>query len=237
MCDEDVRSLWCWPYRWWFVLVVMGYAVVLCVLRYAGIFGQQWLNATTAYFVLANLIVLWWYADATWRQLQLNQKDYIERNKPVVFTDRLDHPDLAGNYHYVIRNVGGGFAVNVYYYAVEVISPISIGALAAGAERPLPSALDQKLRDGGSGLRHLIVAEAPYSRTTQWTPTLNLRTQTGGDHGGQVMHQTAKVKAEPPRFQHQNLQDYMQANAQGFREQIKAFREDDMSVRLLDNGR
>jgi hypothetical protein len=54
------------------------------------------------------------------RQTELSEKDYVERNKPIVFTDRVEG-------HYVVRNVGGGYAVNAYYFAVEVISPVSMG--------------------------------------------------------------------------------------------------------------
>ncbi len=62
-----------------------------------------------------NLCVLWWYAnlteqqkEAAKQQLRLAKKDYIERNKPVVYSDRWEHPEKEGDFCYVIRNVGGG---------------------------------------------------------------------------------------------------------------------------------
>jgi hypothetical protein len=82
--------------------------------------------------------------------------------------------------------------------------------------------------------RGLVVAEGPYSRTTQWTPTLNLRTQEGGDHKGQVLHSPATVTQEPPRFQNQNLHDNMRANDEGFRRQLRAFDADNLAAPLLN---
>ena len=53
------------------------------------------------------------------RQTTLAEKDYIERHKPIVLLDRWEHPEKEGNYHYVIRNVGGGFAVSFRQACVD----------------------------------------------------------------------------------------------------------------------
>ncbi|HEY2982428.1 MAG TPA: hypothetical protein VGJ22_14685 [Anaerolineales bacterium] len=194
-----------------------------------------------------NLCVLWWYADSTKKlvysaeaqrrileaQLGQAQAEYKESQrqvlvsqKPVVYTERVEHPDREGHVNYFVRNAGGGPAVNVYYIGLFELAfgqPISLGALAAGDARPLPAAVHKILREGHGGIRYVLVAEAHYTRTTQWTPTLNVRTHTAGRHGGQVLYRTAEPAIPPPRLQYQSLRDYMANNSARFAEQLLAF--------------
>ena len=64
-----------------------------------------------------------WYARIARRQTTaivaqqaLAQLEHIQRNKPVVYIDRVEHSHDPTNYHYVLHNAGGGFAINVYMY-------------------------------------------------------------------------------------------------------------------------
>jgi hypothetical protein len=203
--------------------------------------------------LLDNPLILWWYADSTKELVRKadEQRQVMEQHlaatrsefaqaaalrlieqKPLVFIDRREQADREGYAQYVAHNVGGGFAVNVYYFDITVLDPILIGSLAAGEERPLPANVAILLREGGSGLRHLLVAEAPYSRTTQWTPSLNFRTQEGGSHRGQVIHRAADVTVEAPHFQYQSLSDYMRPNAQQFRAQLQTLANDEVASAL-----
>ena len=159
----------------------------------------------------------------------------LQDQKPIVFIDRVEDENDPRNYRYVARNVGGGFALNVYCFDVTIMVPVSLGALSAGSERTLPAELNRAWCDGGAGLRSLVVAEAPFTRTTQWTPTVNLRTQTAGAHKGQVLHRTATVVAAPPRHEAQGLSDYMTANRETFHVQLTALTEEEhLGPRLLD---
>lgn len=183
----------------------------------------------------AAVVALWYayltrqLAAAAQRQLAQAGKEYLERNKPVVFIDRWEHPEQPGNFHYVMRNVGGGFAVNVYYFGYDnlLAVPTSLGSLPSGHERRLPDSVNQLLIDGHGGLKHLLVAEGPYSRTTQWTASINLRSQSAGQHHGQVLHALARPASEPPRWKHQNLVDYMNGNRAAFHGQLTALQEED----------
>jgi hypothetical protein len=170
-------------------------------------------------------------------QMQLEQRDYIVRNKPVVYTNRREDPERKGNVHYVAHNAGGGFAVNVFYFDVSLATPIAIGSLAAGEERVLPQTVNNFLQEGGAGTRHLVVAEGPYTRTTQWSATFNLRTQEAGDHRGQVLHAHPSGVIQPRRGTYQPLADFMTANFRSFHEQLKLVSEDGLGPRLLELAR
>jgi hypothetical protein len=194
-----------------------------------------------------NLCVLWWYAHSTRElvrkaesqqrileaQLGQAQAEYKESQrqllvsqKPVVYTERVEDPDHTGRVNYFVRNAGGGPAVNVYYIGLFDLmfgEPISLGALAAGDARLLPTRVNSFLQEGHGGIKYVLLGEAHFTRTTQWTPTLNIRTQTAGRHGGQVLYRTAEPAKQPPRFQFQSLRDCLANNTERFAEQLLAF--------------
>jgi hypothetical protein len=162
---------------------------------------------------------------ATERELRLSGKDYIERNKPVVFCDRVEHPADENNFHYVMRNVGGGFAVNVYFLDGDHDGPpIPLGSLSSGEARRLPARVNMGTVRGAGGTVFILVAEGPVSRTTQWTPTLNYRTSDISVHdGGQVLHRVAQVENPPTRGVHQPLSVFLENNKVGLLRQLTEF--------------
>ncbi|MGH2437734.1 MAG: hypothetical protein ACRDFA_12190 [bacterium] len=165
--------------------VVLLYFFLLAWLWWELEKGSETLNFTTAYFLFANFIVVWWYAwltrgileesriaaAAASEQLKLararalnDQKIGWSVRKPPVFT-------FAKDSHLWIANVGGGPALNVFYLGLDGgHSPIGLGALGVGQERPLPSGLNQPI----AVWRHILVAEGVSSRTRRWNPTLNV---------------------------------------------------------------
>ena len=152
-------------------------------------------------------------------QLKQSGKAYIERNKPVVFCDRVGLS--TGGYEYVIRNVGEGFAVNVYFVPDRAAAdahgdwPVrAVGSLGPNSERSLPDELNRGLCDSGKyPFGFLIVAEGPYSRTTQWTPTLNYRSVDDSRMEGHVHHRVATIQNPSPRFERQPLREFLDQNA------------------------
>jgi hypothetical protein len=88
-------------------------------------------------------------------------------NKPVVFAGHNQQNEL------IVRNVGGGFAANVYLILREKKGEIKgVGALAAGHEIKVPVAIDNWLGSAKS-TGFVIVAEGLATRTQRWNPTLN----------------------------------------------------------------
>jgi hypothetical protein len=229
-------------------LVLVGLAILVVALiswRLAGFYvrpGQ--LTVTDLYAVrtqivliavtsLTAVIVLWYarltsiMARAGQRQIQLAEKDYIERNKPIVFADRV--ADAYGGHEYVMRNVGGGFAVNVFFVPSDATPDTSgqwpvraLGSLSANSERRLPEELNRALCDSANiPVPHLLIAEGPYSRTTQWTPTLNYRSANYDPREGHVEHRVATVAHPSARFQNQLLADFLKQNAADLFTQLK----------------
>ena len=174
-----------------------------------------------------------WYAwnarrqtTAILAQQALAQMEHIQRNKPVVYIDRVEHSHDPTNFHYVLHNVGGGFAINVYLYDESLSVPVAVGSLASGEQRTLPAVLNRQLCDGHAGSRHLVLAEGPFSRTTQWTPTLNLRTPTEAAERGQVIHAAPMEQtAESPRFQYESAADFLRPNETRLRSALAALGE------------
>lgn len=183
-----------------------------------------------------NLCVLWWYAYST-RQLveasreqvkaaqgeagraelryQESQRQLLVSLKPLVSVERVEDPDRPGWAAYRLRNAGGGPAINVYYIGLlDMVfqGPRALGSVGPGMSRALPAHIAETLREGHGGVTFLLLAEALYTRTTQWVPTLCRRTQTTGSHGGEVLYSTGEAEVEPPRFQHQDLDTYMNNN-------------------------
>jgi len=135
---SHLSALWGFIREYWFLVstLAVGNVAVWAAIEFAWRTGSSPADAWTlrmylasALLLLDNLCVIWWYAHLTkqqkeaaqkqlelaGKQLALSGKDYVERNKPVVYSDRWEDPERTGNFHYVIRNVGGGFAVNVYF--------------------------------------------------------------------------------------------------------------------------
>jgi hypothetical protein len=85
--------------------------------------------------------------------------DRLIENKPVVFSERC--PDGT----YELRNVGGGLAVNVWYFSKATDPGVPLGSLSAGDARPHPVTPLPP--------RHLLIAEArPGPR--KWTLVMNV---------------------------------------------------------------
>jgi hypothetical protein len=144
-----------------------------------------------ALLLFDTLIIVWIYTVAAQQQAQAstslfelsrkeNNRARVARwqeSKPIVFTDRRDEPQLGeGNYQIVMRNVGGGFAVNVYCLLgtdPKVPSLWALGALAPGAERVLH-------KDVPFDEPHVVIAEGVHTRTRRWNPTLNAAGAAGG---------------------------------------------------------
>src|SRR6267142_1129446 len=100
--------------RWWTAyrknigITVAGYAVVWAVLIATGATGR-WAEVTTAYFAIANLLVLWWYAHSTREQVEVGLRQHElalrqrrEANKPFVVLERLIDIDRPGYAHYAV---------------------------------------------------------------------------------------------------------------------------------------
>lgn len=152
-------------------------------------------------------------ADVAVSQLKSANRDHIQRNKPVVFCDREEFEQ--DGFYYVIRNVGGGFAINVYFVFeddAEGTPPLALGSIAANDKQPLPVKVNQRLVDADHGLRFVIICEGQFTRTTQWTPTLNFRTATNDIRRGQVQHRFPEVKNRPPRGVPQLLRVFLNNN-------------------------
>ena len=144
--------------------------------------------------------------------------DYIQRNKPVVFCDR------STDGRYVVRNVGGGFAINVYFIDKDGDSqPIALGSLAANDEQEVSGEINALLQGSLGGRRFIIIAEAPFTRTTQWTPTLNHRTPGAGGIRAQVSHSFPEVKTKPPRGEAQSLSKFLENNLTDLSEKLIQF--------------
>jgi hypothetical protein len=156
------------------------------------------------------------------------EKSYIERNKPMVFSDRVLREDGVG-YDYMIRNVGGGFAVNVYFIAEDARAfsagelPVrALGSLAPNAEMRFPEILRQAITDSENHpVPHILLAEGPYTRTTQWTATLNYRSALHDRREGHVQHQVATTLVAPPRFQRQSLRTFLWNNLADVQRQLQ----------------
>jgi hypothetical protein len=192
--DQRVGSSWWHLYSKPLGLTLLGYVALLLVLFGTGQLKETWSNLTTAYFLIANLIVLWWYAHQTrlqaeaagaqvtvgLQQYELALRQRQESNKPFVVLERMTDPDRQGFVHYLIRNVGPGVAVNVFHVSAVPETATkekragqarfeSLGALAPGASRVLPEPLEAPLRDArGQSLGLALVAEGIAARTARW---------------------------------------------------------------------
>jgi hypothetical protein len=215
-------------------------------LTYDGLWNAR-IGVWAGLLLVDNIALLWWYANLTRQQVdgaraqcnllerQLKQAQDEFRHsqalqlvsfKPVVYIERIENPDYPANVDYAIRNAGGGAAINVYYIGLQELAfnePRSIGSVAPGDSRVLPRAINTILQEGHASVRFLLLAEAHYTRTTQWTPTLHVRTQTRGRHAGQVLYRTATVAVPTPSREYQSLAAYLVNNRQHLAEQLIEF--------------
>ena len=174
--------------------VLAGYVALLAALWWFG-HGSEWINATTAYFVAANLIVLWWYADTTTLllessrdQVKISNAQYQEAvrasriaHKPFVVVERIQQED--GYFHYYIRNIGAGLAVNVWLVEEQVDGrpkSQSLGSLAPNGSRILYGPLEGGLCNTDGVFPFALIAEGLVTRTAQWTATVNVRERLKG---------------------------------------------------------
>ena len=133
----------------------------------------------------------------THRQMRRDAQLFVQRNRPAVFIDRWEAYGRE-NDHYIMRNVGGGFATNVYLIDRDDPEKMTypLGSLGSDAQRRLPEYVNSRLVDGTTrmmGGTYLVIAEGPPSRTTQWTPTLNFLMPSIDIRGGQVRHELAST--------------------------------------------
>jgi hypothetical protein len=198
---------------WWrkytrsMVCVLIGYLALVVLPR---VFRQpvSLVEATTAYFLVVNLFVLWWYADTTRAQADVgltqsrtSQEQYAlslqlreESAMPIVIVERQFVPasESTGpaDVRYAARNIGPGVAVNSFAVVEreskgkELGAPTfwSVGGLGTADQRVLPSEVERSLRDGK--VRAVaIVAEGVARRGTRWVVTVN-----GLSDQGDVVH-------------------------------------------------
>lgn len=188
MNAEDDSTSWLARHWRWLALVAGGYAALIAVLTLVG-YGSEWINATTAYFVAANLVVLWWYADtmaalldssrdqARISQSQLDVTIGVHRiaHKPFVVVERIQEDDGG---HYYIRNIGPGLAVNVWLVLEHPDGrprQQTLGSLGPNGSRLLYGPLERALCDEDGVFPFGLFAEGLVRRTAQWTATLNVR--------------------------------------------------------------
>mgnify|MGYP003346867624 CR=1 FL=1 len=155
----------------------------------------------TGLLLFDNLAVVWWYAHLTGelartsrKQFDLAAAQHLQANKPIVITERIEDPHTRA-FHYFIRNVGAGTAINVWFLDDDSkVSPRvrSLGALAAKGSRLLIAEVEGSLCNSGGNFRHVLAAEGIISRTSQWTLTLNARSSQAG---GEMTHCLARITA------------------------------------------
>jgi hypothetical protein len=171
-----------------------------------------------------NLCVLWWYADRTHflaktaeEQLRFQRTLHRIENKPIVFID-IQRAD-AGNPIVVVRNVGPGIAVNVYYVKrvnADLWSKTSIGALEARSHRRLPNNLEMDFELQPREAR-ILLAEGMRTRTQQWIVSLNAK-----DDRGNVHHELVDFDL---RGKTMTLDDLLKEHGERFQTKLTAFHE------------
>ena len=190
-----------------FLYVVLGFAVAVWPGR-RDVLGAL-LSFSTVYVLTWTLILVWSYTEHTanmvaaareeinvaQRQMEVAEENLrtavvwrFQDNKPVVVIDRDERDDGE---HFVVRNVGGGFALNVFFIGFDpdgrVVTNRPLGALGAGQQRDLPAIIRFEIGD-----RYIVLAEGVRTRTRQWNATLN-----GISRGREMMHQLATFPEAP----------------------------------------
>jgi hypothetical protein len=127
-----------------------------------------------AYLALQQMIVTQKQLHVMEKELHRGRVGRLQDNKPTVVIERVQ--DQQGGWAYVLSNVGRGFAVNVFEVNPDLPGWRSFGGIGAGAQRPVPADLAEKLTNPGNKHRfkHILIAEGPRTRTRRWNPTLNL---------------------------------------------------------------
>ena len=215
------------------ILIVNAIAVGFFeLLRPADLTYDGLWNARTAVWtvilLIDNILAVWWYSlmtrhhvsvgeqqlELATRQFQDEWRSRRQQLKPIVFTDY----DRTTSKH-VIRNVGGGFAINVYGVIPEGVDDAPgiyvLGSLAAGSALPLEDAMDSLATDDKA---HMLLAEGTFTRTAQWNPTLNAL-----NHWGNISHEIAVADDGKTILEHRTLQAYLDKNWQVLRQQLKKF--------------
>ena len=181
------------PYHAWvktlIVLNLIGWGIFELWTQSSAVYGfaltpdGRWIARTlvwSALLLFDNLVVIWWYADSASKQHRLAETTRGEANRPFAVVDCKRVADTeqspGAQTRYVIRNVGPGLAVNVFY-AVDEDAGLAIralGALEGRGERTLPDGLEQPLRNA-RGATHVfvMVAEGIASQVGRWTVTIN----------------------------------------------------------------
>lgn len=204
MKDGSKRPWWS-AHQLWIGLTFLGYIGLIAALMIAGR-GEKWPEATTAYFAIAAFAVLWSYAASTRavlessrHQVQLGQWQAAHANrmfrishKPFVVVERVQD-SLGRGYHYYLRNIGPGLAVNVWI--VEDNSDggprkSSLGALGPGDSRILSGELEGWLCNQPGTRPFVLLAEALVTRTAQWTATIGWRDR---EPGTEIQSQLVKI--------------------------------------------
>ena len=176
------------------VLVAAGIGLVLLV---ALLFSptswvEEWpitAEHLTACLLFVTLLVLWWYTTLTAKiaqvsreQIELQRGELRVSHKPFVVTD------VESQKGHFAQNIGPGLAINVYLLVPhddrgpEVLE---LGGLAPGGQATIESG---NLGNEGKTRSHVLIAEALFVRTEQWTATLNV----AGSH--RVAHRPASIK-------------------------------------------
>lgn len=203
--DPAAEASWWRRHRHLLGGLAFGYVASLVLLWTAGL-GSEWISATTAYFVAANLVVLWWYADttrllleSTRKQVAVSQAQYVHAlrisrigHKPFVVVERIQRED--GYFHYYVRNIGPGLAVNVWFIREAADGSYirqSLGALGPNGSRVLFGAFEGDLCNRDGVFPFALLAEGLLSRTAQWTATVNVRERT---RGGEMLSQPLPLR-------------------------------------------
>jgi hypothetical protein len=130
--------------------------------------------------------VIWWYTEVASRQCRLAEQARSDANRPFAVIDRQRMPEAEAtpgeHLRYVVRNIGSGLAVNVFYVVEDDagLNIRSMGALAGQADRALADAVARPLQAAAGAAHHFVmVAEGLASQAGRWTVTVNALLPTG----------------------------------------------------------
>ena len=113
------------------------------------------------------------------------------RHKPFCVAARVPLPNSG--YEYCVKNIGPGLAVSVWLVSFESSGDFRsecLGALGPGESRTLPELILRPLCDRPSAEPFALFAEALWTRTSQWTATVNVR---GRPPGSDVFSQFVEI--------------------------------------------
>jgi len=149
---------------------------------------QDQMGLWQSLLVADTLLVIWWYTDVTANLARTADKQLFHasvseriRHKPFAVVVRV--PLTNDGYEYCVRNVGPGLAVSVWWAELAPNGQVQrrcLGALGPGDSRTLPDDLLRELCDQEQSRPFALLAEGLWTRTSQWTGTVNLRGQGRG---------------------------------------------------------